>query len=94
VVSEIKAPWTPLQVECLNRFQRAGFWHPFTCGKCSRDLVATPDGWRCPSNGCDYEQDWAHAFMALPPRCICAAAEHEPPPDHHRACPRGNWEAA
>ncbi len=66
----IKAPWTPEQVEQLNKWQEAGYVHPFTCGNddCTRsngkELVATIDGWTCPS--CSYKQDWAHDFMADP----------------------------
>ena len=26
------APWTPEQVEALNRYQTESGWHPFTCG--------------------------------------------------------------
>lgn len=61
----IKAPWTPEQVANLNRFQKFGAFHPFTCpgheGDGDRALVATPDGWIC--RHCDYRQDWAHASM-------------------------------
>lgn len=62
---------TPEQIEKLNRYQRAGSFHPFTCGNRSDPghesdregiLLATPEGWRCPT--CDYRQNWAHPFMA------------------------------
>jgi hypothetical protein len=65
-------PWTPEQVAALNRYQHGGWFHPFTCAHC-RDadprwpspdehiLVATEDGWTCPT--CDYTQHWAHGFM-------------------------------
>ncbi|MFF2674035.1 hypothetical protein ACFVTT_35385, partial [Streptomyces niveus] len=67
--TEIRAPWTPEQVAALNRFQQRGRMHPFTCGNLHADsqspvLTATPDGWRCPTPGCGYEQDWAPDFMA------------------------------
>lgn len=66
----ISAPWTPEQVDTLNRFQRASGTHPFTCGaNHTRDtptLIATPAGWTCPDDDCTYTQDWAHAFMADP----------------------------
>jgi hypothetical protein len=72
--SVIKAPFTPDQVEALNRYQKIAHFHPFTCGSGNRTdekhldgegvLVATPDGWKCPY--CDYTQDWAHAVMAQP----------------------------
>jgi hypothetical protein len=60
----IKAPWTDEQVAALNRWQQAGFVHPFTCYD-GDDLVATRDGWVCPH--CNYKQDWAHAFMFREP---------------------------
>lgn len=69
----IRAPWTSEQVDALNRFQREGGMHPFTCGgdhtPASPVLVAWEDGWHCPEpygEPCDYRQDWAHAFMADP----------------------------
>jgi hypothetical protein len=62
---KITAPWTPDQVDGLNRFQRAGFVHPFTCpdthNGADRTLVATRAGWICPH--CDYTQNWMHAAM-------------------------------
>ena len=69
VEGRISAPFTPEQVMALNRFQTSGEMHPFTCGQ--RDehpedpgiLVAINHGWVCPA-ACDYEQDWAHDFMA------------------------------
>lgn len=63
----IISPWTPEQVAQLNKWQAAGYVHPFTCsnddcaGGNGKNLVATGDGWRCPS--CDYKQDWCHDFM-------------------------------
>lgn len=60
--------WTDEQVASLNAFQKCGVFHEFTCGTkekhvagASDALIATPDGWICPS--CDYTQDWAHGFM-------------------------------
>lgn len=65
----MKAPWTAEQVDALNRFQTAGFMHPFTCpgheGGGERTLVATRNGWICCH--CDYTQDWAHEFMTEMP---------------------------
>ena len=57
------APWTPGEVENLNRYQRWGKMHEFTCPNdhVDRTLVATPSGWVCAH--CDYTQDWAHEFM-------------------------------
>lgn len=77
-MDKIVAPWTQEQVDALNRYQREGRFHPFTCG-CRDDeahraharangdpdyglLVAGRGGWTCPV--CAYAQDWAHAFMA------------------------------
>lgn len=70
-----RAPWTDEEVKSLNEFQKCKAWHPFTCGDCgeclvpqkSRVLVATKDGWECPS--CNSQcaptivQTWAHTFM-------------------------------
>ena len=63
-------PWNELQVSSLNDYQTAGVMHPFTClnrgegGHPGGDevLVAEPDGWVCPH--CDYQQGWAHTWMA------------------------------
>ena len=60
----IKAPWTPEQVDALNRYQRLGHVHEFTCPtahEADRTLLAMHDGWHCPH--CDYRQDWAHEQM-------------------------------
>jgi hypothetical protein len=70
VTDKITAPWTPDQVDRLNRFQRLGHVHEFTCpyahDGADRTLVATKAGWICPH--CDYRQDWAHAMMLeVPP---------------------------
>ena len=65
--------FTPDQVVNLDRFQRAGQYHPFTCANRGdgnhRDngvdlgaLVPTVRGWICPY--CDYTQKWAHGFMS------------------------------
>ncbi len=65
----LKAPWTPEQVEALNRYQSSGFVHEFTCGgdhPGSRVLLATTEGWRCPT--CDSRQDWAHRAMLEMPK--------------------------
>jgi hypothetical protein len=66
----IEAPWTPAQVDQLNRWQRSRQFHPFTCGGNRTDekhldgkgvLIATTAGWICPC--CDYRQNWCHDFM-------------------------------
>ncbi|MFF1284352.1 hypothetical protein ACFVY4_26870 [Streptomyces sp. NPDC058299] len=79
----VAAPWTDDQVANLNRYQRAGVFHPFTCGR--RDehrsdpgvLVAERDGWRCPAADCGYRQTWAHLFMATPPTPAMAERERQ-----------------
>lgn len=56
-------PWSAQQVEELNRSQGDGTHHGYTCphdhGEDSRILLATEDGWTCPS--CDYTQNWFRA---------------------------------
>jgi hypothetical protein len=71
----VRAPWTPEQVDALNRWQQDKQVHPFTCGgdECRATLYATPDGWRCPM--CGYTQTWAHQFMACPPTPAIARTE-------------------
>lgn len=59
---QVKSPWTEDQVNSLNGFQNAGIFHPYTCGKCRRDLIATKDGWICECG--EYTQDWALTFMS------------------------------
>lgn len=58
------APWTNEQVDQLNRFQKLGAMHPFTCGgdNCRAVLRARNSGWYCLH--CPYMQNWAHPFMA------------------------------
>ena len=65
----IFAPFSAEQVEKLNDYQRSDLVHAFTCGRRGDpphrgecELVATIKGWICVY--CDYEQDWAHSFMA------------------------------
>lgn len=63
----VTAPFTTEQVESLNGYQSSGVMHEFTCGNGGHShgrLRATSDGWVCDFEGCDYTQDWAHAFMA------------------------------
>lgn len=68
----VRAPWTPEQVDALNKYQHNRSWHPYTCsnrgdGNHRMDglhdlgiLIATADGWICPY--CEYTQSWAHKF--------------------------------
>lgn len=71
--ARVEAPFTPQQVEALNRYQHQEFTHPFTCGDreghryCEHGcdfgiLRATEAGWVC--DDCDYTQNWAFDFMA------------------------------
>jgi hypothetical protein len=66
-----KAPWTTEEVDALNRYQRIGMFHPFTCPNhhemqdVDRALFATRNGWICAH--CDYTQDWAHQAMLIAP---------------------------
>lgn len=68
-MEEIRAPWTPEQVAALNKFQQRMQFHPFTCGGAAHEfqppvLIADTDGWHCPTD-CNYQQDWAPAYMAV-----------------------------
>ena len=64
----IEAPFSSEQVDALNRYQRSGVFHEFTCAEhhdgADRTLVATRQGWICPH--CDYRQSWAHRAMLDP----------------------------
>lgn len=75
--------FSPDQVASLERYQREGKFHPFTCpnrgdGNHRENavdlgaLVPTVRGWICPF--CEYTQDWAHDFMKCWP-----VADSEPP---------------
>lgn len=56
--------FTQDQTDSINAFQACGYWHPFTCGDhCGATLIATVDGFICPTENCGYTQDWAHVFM-------------------------------
>lgn len=56
----ITAPFTDWQRRRLQDWQVGARWHPFTCPNDGRSLVPM-DRWVC--SACDYEQEWAHAFM-------------------------------
>ena len=84
----IRPPWTAEQVAALNMFQRRGGMHPFTCGgehtTGSPMLVAREDGWHCPDpyhEGCDYTQDWAHAWMVTRGMAVFEATAPSSPSD-------------
>jgi hypothetical protein len=63
---KIRAVWSDEQVQSLNDYQASGVFHPYTCGnpECRADLLATPNGWVCPTAGCGYTQDWCLPFTA------------------------------
>lgn len=60
----LRAPFTPEQVDMLNRYQADDTVHGYTCEHWHGDpasrrlLVATTRGWIC--RYCDYTQNWAH----------------------------------
>lgn len=61
-MAKITAPFTPTQVDSMNKYQQSGVFHSFTCINDSHaDLIATEEGWICPL--CDYKQGWAHDWM-------------------------------
>lgn len=76
-MERIDAPFTDEQVTQLNKYQKSGGFHPFTCDRKAKEcevrtepkdwskdgvLLATTDGWTCPCG--KYKQNWAHQFMA------------------------------
>jgi hypothetical protein len=78
-MEQIKAPWSQEQIDALNRYQREGNFHPFTCGGNRSDAAhkryAEEHGDRdwgllvaTPEGWvcpvCGYKQNWAHGFMA------------------------------
>lgn len=96
MTDKIRPPWTLEQVSALNDYQRSGVMHPFTCGHehpahPNAILTAMPDGWRCHVLGCDYEQDWAHEFMANPAKWpqFPFGERHGPTPQEAASALRG-----
>ena len=72
---KILAPFTDDQVASLNAYQESEYVHPYTCGAdfChDRDVIgedfplaADRAGLHCiGGSGCDYRQEWAHAWTA------------------------------
>lgn len=70
-----RAPFTDDQVASLNAHQESEYVHPYTCGAgfChDRDVIgegfplaADREGLHCIGGfGCDYRQDWVHAWSA------------------------------
>jgi hypothetical protein len=66
ITHPIYAPWTDEQVRNINAWQKSGKIHPFTCGVCRADLVATTQGWKCNTRNCNYAQTWALGLMGTP----------------------------
>jgi hypothetical protein len=61
-VAKIYAPFSPEQVEQLNRYQAVGLFHEFRCYN-GHPVVARRSGWFCPF--CvPFSQDWAYDYMA------------------------------
>lgn len=63
---KVFAPFSPDQTVHLNNYQHDGIFHEFTCPYDGQALTAYVVGWRCPRNGCSYQQDWAWTFMTRP----------------------------
>lgn len=74
----IRAPWSQETADALNRFQRNGKFHPFTCAGDRTDAFhaaavvnySLSDAGQLHAilngwvcKGCSYTQDWAFAFM-------------------------------
>lgn len=53
----IVAPWSDAVVNAANAYQN-GPWHPYTCGVCGGQLIATANGWLCVGIKCHYTQPW------------------------------------
>jgi hypothetical protein len=88
---DILAPFTPDEVEALNRWQQYGPGHPFTCprshGGTNVALIARTDAWHCSDPACGFTQDWAHPLMANPaawpkpfPRGVTVLESPDPAP--------------
>jgi len=60
----LDAPFDPLHVWALNRFQKCGVVEPFTCSY-GHVLIARKEGWVCRS--CGYIQTWAWKEMLVDP---------------------------
>ena len=67
------------EVRNLERRQAATHFHSYTCAVHS-DIPLVPEtgGWRCPAEGCDYEQDWAAATDLADDSSFGRADDHEP----------------
>lgn len=64
----IYAPFDPRQVELLNEHQAGS--RPFLCAEHGWKgvLVASPGGWFCPVNFCEFIQLWAFGSQLIPAR--------------------------
>lgn len=75
-LAQVRAPFTEDQLDSLAEFQYSDTVHPYTCPQdhdwCDycREAGAPPlsalleEGLTCACTGCDYTQDWVHAFAA------------------------------
>lgn len=66
--NDVRAPWTPDQVDSLNAYQRSNVFHPYTGSRGPNGeerpiLIATPNGWIEREGGPIY-QETAMRFMA------------------------------
>lgn len=74
------APWTAEQAENLRLYQKAGMFHPYTCGggggPCSGvSMDPTPDGLVCPQ--CGRVQTWVAGFAVSEKMRELTAARNE-----------------
>lgn len=63
---KIQAPFNENQIKNLERYQRLGYVHPFTCPQNSTHisdgiLLPTTNGMICIE--CGYIQNWVHDYM-------------------------------
>ena len=63
-MSHLDAPWTPDEVDAINRWQKKPAVHEFTCDQGHHvALIAETCKLTCPHPGCLYTQTWVHDFM-------------------------------
>jgi len=56
---KVYSPWTDEEIKNLKKRQANKTLHPYTCADCGEVLVPTEFGFVCPSQYCDYMQNWA-----------------------------------
>lgn len=54
-MKRLRAPWTPAQVDALQKRQERLDLHPYTC-ECGESYTPYPSGWQC--DYCYKTQDW------------------------------------